>query len=465
MSVRRIASTSVALALVGATADVSAQSSTTVHGVGSLSLAYTDNMLGAPSDPPPGQPGPVKVWYLEVSPGIAVIHQSPRALHAFRYTHPFTLYFGHSDANTQSDVAAWQGLFTLSPVDELTLGVTVERSNNQISDLQRGAGQTTATSRLAGDNILFQGRLSQGYTREISDQWTVSQTSGVATVIPLDVPTPQPNRYDFLVGVVPEYTSGRNAFALVTNATYFYTGEVDEGGVYADSSAQIILASQFRWRHDLSVTWSTELSGGLAAAMRADPLRGGVWGPVALGALRYSDEGYDAELLVNRTLGPDLIVAQTLLADQVLLSGGVPVDRENHIVFETGTGYSYNRVVEVEDSGYVVAAPFSSPDTTADNRVISTYGTWVVDAALGWYPEEAPYVTLRYQHLEQIGNDDDTAPTPSFHRNTVMLTTGMMWPPREVPEVPTGTPERVDGTDRDERLRDQREVRGTPMNR
>lgn len=423
-----------------------------MHGVGTVSLAYTDNMLGTPSDPEPGEPSPVSVMFMELAPGIALIHDGPRAIHTFTYLHPITLYFGHSEANEQSDVGTWRGLFMLSPRDELTLGVNVERSNTRLANFQAGADQSAATSQLTGDNVLLQAQFGQGYSREFSAQWTMMQTSGVGTVIPLDVPAPQPNRYEFHLGGGPEYTIGRNAFAVLGNSTYFITSEVDEGGVFAEATAQIILSGIFRWRHDLSPAWSTEASAGVAAAMRADPIRGGVWGPIGLGALRYHSEGYEAEVMVHRTLGPDLVTAQTLMADHLLLSGGVPLHDEQNIVFRSGAGYSHNRTLVVEDAGYIFAAPFSTPDSTDDARLITTFDTWVFDASVGWYPEELPYVALRYQHLEQVGEETQIAPAATFHRNLVMLTTGMMWPSREVPQVPQGPAERVDDADRDDRI-------------
>ena len=452
MSVRRFGAVSVALCVVGIAANASAQSSTSVHGVGTFSLAYTDNMLGVSSDPEPGQPGPLDVWYLEIAPGLAVIHDGPRAMHTFTYLHPFTIYLGHSDANEQSDVGAWHALFTLSPRDELTLGVTMERSNTRLANLQSGADQTTAGSQLSGDNVLLQAAFTQGYSREFSAQWSAFQSASFRTVVPLDVPAPQPNRYELGLGLAPEYSEGRNSYAVLGDATYFTTSEVNEGGVFAPSTAQVVMSGRFRWRHDLSLSWSTEVSGGFAGAMRVDPVSGGVWGPVGLGAIRYDSEGYAAALVAHRTLGPDLITAQTLMADHILLSGGVPVDRENHIVFQTGTGFSHSRTLQVEDAGFVVAAPFATPKSTGNQRLITTFNTWVLDASLGWYPEALPYVALRYQHLEQVGEDSQFAPATTFHRNLAMLTVGMMWPSREVPQVPQGPSQRVDGADRDDRI-------------
>ena len=99
-------------------------------------------MLGAASDPDPGQPGPIDVWYLELAPGFSIIHDGPRALHTLTYQHPITIYLGHSDANEQSDMGAWRGLFTLSPRDELTLGLTAERTNTRVANLQSAASQS-----------------------------------------------------------------------------------------------------------------------------------------------------------------------------------------------------------------------------------------------------------------------------------------------------------------------------------
>jgi hypothetical protein len=415
-------------------------------------MAYTDNMFGSPSDPAPDQPGPIGVWFLEVAPGLRVIHDGPRALHMFTYLHPFTFYLGHSDATQQSDILTWNGLFNLSPRDELTLGLSAERSNTRLANFHAGANQTTASSQLTGDNLLLQSRATQAYAREISSQWRVTQMSAVGAVIPLDVPTPQPNRYEVNLGGGPEYTIGRNAFGVIGDATYFVTTEVDEGGVNAPSMQQVVLSGVFRWRHDLTETWSTEASGGLAGAMRVDPVRGGVWGPVWLGAIRYASEGYDAGLAVQRSLGPDLLTARTLMADHVLLSGSVPIDDENNIVLRTGTGYSHSRSLRVEEAGFLAVAPFATPKSTDNAQLVTTFDTFVLDASLGWYPEDLPYVEFRYQHLEQIGEESQIAPAATFHRNMGMVTVGMMWPARETPEVPRGGSSRVDNADRDDRI-------------
>ncbi|HNS97955.1 MAG TPA: hypothetical protein PLJ27_06615 [Polyangiaceae bacterium] len=452
MSVRRIVAVCAALLCFGFSHIARAQSDTTVHAVGNIGFGYTDNMFGTPSEPPPGQPGPVGVWMLELSPGLAIIHDSPRAIHTLTYAHPFTIYLGHSDSVQQSDVGAWNGLFTLSPRDELILGLSVERSNTRLGNLHAGAEQTTAASQLTGDNMLLQTRLSQLYSHEFSGQWRMTQNASAGAVIPLLVPTPQPNRYEVTLGAGPDYTTGRNAYGFSGEATYFFTSEVNEGGLNLESAAQIVMTGVFRWRHDLTETWSTELNGGFAGALRADPVRGGLWGPIALAAVRYASEGYDASLSIERSLGPDLLTARTVMADHVLLAGGVPIDQEHNIILRTGTGYSHSRSLEVAESGFLVVAPFATPKSTDDARLVTTFDTFVLDASIGWYPEDLPFVELRYQHLEQIGEQSQIAPAATFHRNMGMLSMGMMWPTRETPRVPQREPSRVDDADRDMRL-------------
>lgn len=427
----------VAVAII-ATVDLAhAESATSLHGVASASLAYTDNMYGVPSDGVLGQPGPVGVWFLEASPGLMLVHETPQSLHTLTYSHPFTQYLGQDLGTQQSDVGALRSLFTPSPHDELVLGLTVERSNTALGGFRAAPEQTTAPSYLQGDNVLLQARLSQEYAREVSPQWGMTLNSGAGTIVPVDVPSPQPIRYELVVGSGVEYTTGADRYAALAQGTYFLTSDVDDPCLSLAATSQIVLAGTLRWRHDLNDLWSTELSGGFAGALRADPIRGGVWGPVALAALRYAEEGYEGSLIAQRTLGPDLLTARTLMADHVLMAGTMPLDGDSTFVVRTGMGYAHNRSLQVEESGFLAGTPFATSRTEQNSHLLVTFDTLVFDAALGWYPEGLPFVELRGQHLEQVGGTSADAGVTSFHRNMGMLTAGMTWPSREPEHRPT----------------------------
>ncbi len=440
----------IGVALVMAAGLARAESATSLHGVGSVSLAHTDNMLGAPSDPAPGQLGPLGVWFLEASPGIMLVHETRQSLHTLTYSHPFTRYLGHDQSTQQSDVGAWRGLFTPSPQDEVVLGLTVERSNTALGGFQPTPDQTTAPSYLMGDNVLLQARLSQEYSHEFSPQWGMTLSSGAGTVVPIDVPAPQPIRYEFVLGSGVEHAVGAEQYAVLAEGTYFLTSEVDEPCMSLAATSQVVLSGTVRWRHDLNDLWSTETSGGVAGAVRTDPLRGGVWGPIALVALRYAEAGYEGSLIVQRTLGPDLLTARTLMADHLLVTGGVPLDRDSTFVFRTGMGYAHNRSLQVEESGFVAGTPFATSRTGKDPRLLATFDTLVFDGSVGWYPDDLPFVELRGQHLEQVGGASAEAGVTSFGRNMGMLTAGMTWPSREPARMQTREPRNADRTRRNE---------------
>ena len=437
MFVRSIAAAVAFLVVLGADSSANAQSATTLHGVGSASVAYTDNMLGSPTHPAQGQDGPIGVWFIDLSPGIRIIHESRSALYTLTYAHPFTFYLADPTDIRQSDVGLFTGVFALSARDELTFALSALRSDTRAAILRAQPNQTVGVHPQAtGQNLMLQADLAEEWSHDFTGQWRMIQRSGFGTIVPLLVPEPQPYRYQVLLGAGPEYRTARNAYGVDFDATYFYITEVNEGAYHIDSSAQVIASGAFRWRHDLSETWSTELRLGLAGAVRADPVRGGVWGPIGLASVQWADEGYDAQLSFQRTLGPDLVTATTMMADQVLLTAGVPLSREYQIVLRAGAGYAHNRGIQVEQAGFLAVLPFATPSSTKNARLVTTYDSYSLDVSLGWYPEELPYVELRYQHLEQIGVANQAVPASTYYRNLIMLTAGIVWPSRLPPQRP-----------------------------
>ena len=430
-----------------------AQNATTVHGVANVGIGYTDNMLGSPSEPAPDQPGPVSVWLLDLSPGIRLIHESPRALFTLTYSHPFTFYLGHWDATQHSDAGVFTSIFSLSPQDELTLGLAAYRSDVRLAALHSMPTQTVGTPQLTGRNLMLQANLTQGYSHEYTSQWRIAQRADFGTVLPLRVPTPQTHRYSFLLGAGPEYTLAHDALGFDIDGTYYYTTEVNEGGVFAESVAQVVLAGTFRWRHDLNDTWSTLASVGMAGALRADPFHNvGLWGPTASASIRYNDEGYEAALTVQRSLGPDLITATTVMADHVLLTAGLPISREHNVVFQAGGGFSHSRSLRVAEAGFLATPPFATPKVNKNAQLVTTFNSFAADASVGWYPLDILTFDLRFSHVRQVGVENQIAPAATFHRSLIMLNAGVMWPARDVPPVPPRDPTRVDGADRDSRI-------------
>ena len=51
----------------------SAQETTSFHGLGDATVGYSDNLLAAPSDPEPGQPGPEAAYFTRIATGVAMV--------------------------------------------------------------------------------------------------------------------------------------------------------------------------------------------------------------------------------------------------------------------------------------------------------------------------------------------------------------------------------------------------------
>jgi hypothetical protein len=430
MFMQRVTNLAVAIALLLCSAVTHAD--TSVHATASFTAEYNDNILGAPDTPPPGVAGPVRAFSLQPAPGAALYHDAPRARFAITYAHPFIFYLGHPEADTSADVGTILGIFELSPTEELTAALNVNRFTTSVSTL-KAANQSGAVAQPVGDSTLFNVALEQTYSREFSYEWQLLQTFGAGVTHPLSSDLPQPTTLHVHGGLGPEYRLQNHAFALLPAISYtrpFYdapSDEVDDAGFLADD--QYIFSALGRWRWDWTLSWSSEASAGLVLPFNGagDVAVAPIWGA----AIRFDQEGYGAALEYTRTMAPDLITGQTFYSDLIRLSGAMPIIASENIGIQAGTGFAWSRIV--------------SDQQAIDSDVVNTWG---LDAAIGWFPELYPQVALRYQRIQQFNAPDDQLVLPNFTRNIVGITISYSYPPRNF-VVPTAPPKRVDGGDRD----------------
>ncbi len=410
----------------------SARADTTLHVIGSASVGYNDNLLGTPSDPAPGEPTPIRTWFLEVAPGFTVFHESPRALHQLTYTHPMAVYFSDNDLDAASDIVSWRGMFTLSPRDELTLGASVARSRINAGVLRNQVGQDATMVTPAGAGVAVTIGANQGYTHDFDQQWHGLQTASFTTATHVGSSSSEPNHYLIDASVGTEYTVGDDGFALVLTGGWFFTPPQREGGVQITPRQDLLnLGSEARWRHDWSPRWSTRTTAGVVASVDPHDVWDPLWSPTWSTGLFYFAEGPTASLVYARTVAPNVLTGQNYLTDQVTLNGGVPLSQNVPLLLGSSIAGARSRGIDV-------------PTHTLTNTVRSVSG----DVSLSWLSDAGIGASIRYQHYRQYGDESDIAPLATFHRNVVQLTIGGMFPPRELPTVPGGPPVRVDGGDR-----------------
>lgn len=377
-------------------------------------------------------PTPLRTWFVEVAPGLTVFHESPRALHQITYTHPMAVYFADNSLDASSDVVTWQGLFVLSPRDELMLGAGVTRSRINAGVLRSAVGQGSTAVVPQGDASAVTVTANEAYTHDFSPRWHGLQNSAVSASTRVGRGPDEPNHYLVDAGLGGEYTVGNDGFALLGHGSWFFTpADTQDGVETAPREDQLILGADIRWRRDWTPRWSTSTSVGAAASVDPQDVRHILWSPIWSAGLFYFVEGPSASLIYSRSVAPNVLTGQNYLTDQLTLTGGLPLSESVPLVLGSSLAAAQSRAIDATTQ-------------TLQGRVRSLMG----DASLGYFSQGGLAASIRYQHYRQYGDDTDLQPVPTFHRNVVQLTIGGMFPARELPEVPGRRPVRVDGGDR-----------------
>lgn len=409
-----------------------AQQSTSIHGTGEVTFGYSDNLLAEPSDPQPGQPGPRASRFARVAPGLALVHETRRVQHVLTFVHAANLALDIEGEQSSSDTVRWESFLTLSARDELTLAAFAERSSTRIAALSQPAGQGTSSPQTFTDDELLTFGASERYARDLSSRWRFNQSASLDATTPYRTEGEQPTRLYPRVGSGLALMVERNAFALQAEGGAFWHSSYGEGDDREPSATEVLVELRGEWTHDLTPVWSTFASFGAAGSTLAHDPSTLVAALVWRGAVRFDDDGYAAELGVERSVVPNLLLAQVLLSDQVSASGELPLVRPWQVYVQSTLAYAHHRTLNVERGGYA-----------------NEFDTGIADVATEWRPDGLPWVALRYQHQRQLGDETGEIPVLPFQRNTVSITAGYMFPPRELPRVPVVPPRRVDGGDRD----------------
>ena len=405
----------------------SAQAQTTVHATGLVGISYTDNLLGAPSQPQLGSAPRVSTFYLTLTPGIELYHDRERSRYFLAYSHPINIYLGHNSLSTSGDVALGRGIWSLSPQDELLLGTSASRMTTAAS-----LGTPQAGVPAAGDGrsrLLILGADEQ-LTHAFSERWQGRQFANVARTEVLSGPSPQPTRYSATAGLGVDYVLDRNAWGLQTTTTYFWLGKATEGTVVQGQRRQLVVDSFARFRRDLSETWSCETRLGVVnvSDFSSPIFTAPRWGA----SLLWSREALSADLGYDRTVTVSMITGYTYLSDTVQANFRMPLVPTAHLNAVAGMGLSHNQILT----------------SNQDLGTLRTY-VWASQASVGYFPDtELLQVFLTYSHFEQNNQGGYSVLAPTFTRNTISLFVSGRFPSRAFSEIPSASPRRVDGADR-----------------
>ena len=405
----------------------SSQAQTTAHATGLVGISYTDNLLGAPSQPRTGSAPPISTFYLTLTPGLELYSDYERARYFLAYSHPFNIYLGHNQLNTSGDMVLGRGIWSLSPQDELLLGLSASQMSTAAS---LNAPQAGVPAMGDGRSRLFTLGIDEQLTHGFSERWQGKQFANFARTEMLSGPISQPTFYRTTAGVGVDYILNHNAWGLQTSSTYFWLGKVPEGTIVQGQRRQFVVDSFARFRRDVSETWSCETRLGIVNVydLSSHVFTTPRWGATLL----WNQDARSAFLAYDRTAMVSMITGYTYLSDAVQLNIQMPLVPAAHLSAIAATGLSHNQILT----------------SNADLGSIKTY-VWASQMSVGYFPDtELPQIILSYSHFEQYNQNGESILAPTFTRNTVSLTVSGRFPARVLNDVPSTTPQRVDSGDR-----------------
>jgi hypothetical protein len=405
----------------------SVQAQTTLHATGLVGISYTDNLLGAPSQPQLGSAPPVSTFYLTLTPGLELYNDNERSRYFLAYSHPFNIYLDHNNLSTSGDVVLGRGIWLLSPQDELLLGISASRMTTAAS---LGTPQPGAPAIGDGRSRLLTLGADEHLTHAFSERWQGKQFANAARTETLSGPISLPTFYSTTAGLGVDYALDRNAWGLQTSTTYFWLGQVPEGTVVLGQRRQLIVDSFARFRRDLNETWSCEARLGI---VNVSDLGSGIFTAPRWGAtLLWNREALSASLGYDRTVTVSMITGYTYLSDTVQANFHMPLVPIAHLSAVAGMGLSHNQILTFNQ----------------DLGTLRTY-VWASQASVGYFPDtELPQVFLTYSHFEQHNQGGYSVIAPTFTRNTISLFVSGRFPSRAFSDIPSASPQRVDGADR-----------------
>jgi hypothetical protein len=405
---------------------------TSVHATGRVGLSYTDNAQGVSSRSSAGGARQTSAFFLTLTPGLALYHDRERSRYLLTYAHPFTFHIGRSNLNTDGDMAAGNGLWLLSPRDELIVGVTANRMTGAaLSAVVPDSGASAVND---GRTRSLMVSINEQLSHAFSERWRGRQFNSVSRMETLSGPVNQPVRNSASAGLGLDYALDRDSWGVQSAATFFWRSSMPEStGLLLQPRRQLIIDSFARYRRDLTEMWSCEAR--LGVVMPSDLSRTRAmprWGA----SLFWRGEAQTAVLAYDRTFLPNMTTGDLSLSDTVQFNLGFPLLPSAHLFAAISASASRNQIV--------------STNQELNAGRISVWGT---QAAVSYVPDaELPNVSLTISHLEQHSSSPQTVQAPSLARNTISLIITGHYPPRAFHPVPVTLPQRVDGSDRDPTL-------------
>jgi hypothetical protein len=389
------------------------------------SVGITDNVAGSV------QGSEVADGFARISPSLVVAYEADRTLHHLAYSFSYFLYMQHPDINSYANRLRYATSFQPSAHTRLAFAAGGTHGKRQLYNLLEAADSSDPNV-LADDRIsetFATAGVSQFLAWEITPVWELSQSVAFEAYVPIESELTRSTNYSVggLLGV------GRNwsfdALTLRLRVDFFTFGEYELEGDLRPAQHGVMSRADLQWLHDLTPSWSTELTTGATAAIDVDESSHSFVHPLVLAAIRYRQERWQVEVAVEHSARPDLLTSRITLNNSANISASYPFDRQADWVARATAGYRYS--IFNEEGEW--------------SELSEGYHGVLCDAGLSWRAHATLYLDARYQFMRLSGGGLGQSDSGVVSAHVGLLGVTFTYPPEGLPiRVPSLRRTRVD---------------------
>jgi hypothetical protein len=390
------------------------------HLEGSVSAGGTDNALAVPA----GAPGAHADAFVLARAAVAVSRSSPNTEHRLQYEFSGQQQAREAQGRMLSHQLTWRLLTT--PSADLLLDLRAElhygRTSSALVQLPRleadpaPQGQPSSSAQPGEPLTVLSGQAS-ALARYVWPRWHLEVGSGVRGLVPGDDERGPPRGYDVEGWTGFAHTRSLDQIGLGVRAGYHHSGDISPAGVLFPAHAATRGEALLTWHHEFFAALTSQLEGGVLVIRTLDRT---LTEPTARGALAYAHEGDELRLEAGRDATPNLLVGETLLADQAALTAGLRTGRWGQWRLTARAGYERDH--------------FAAGGLTDSAAATVLTGR----AGAGYQIGRGVALTLEYGYTDQRSagpplEPGQYRPLASFRRSVLMLTLDLDYPAEERP--------------------------------
>ena len=399
-----------ALAFLSAERQSPAQSATSLHGTGDLTVAVDTNVSSEGAQSVDGA--------FTVSPGLLLLHRLPRGGLAASWTRSFVFFVVNDTSSASTDSGRLDFNYQLSELDTIGLSAGLDRTRTNLISLN-SPSSTTAAAQPSSPVQLLTPTLSERYDRRLSDRWSIAQTAGGSVTLPLSDDEGTATLATATASLGPTVSFEQHDLTPAATFAYYYLSRTPltitliQAGVDLEDLDepvhQFFPGGELTWGWRFADEWESRATGGVQVPIN---LEGDTdIFPVGRLAALWQRGMHGASLVLSRAMNPSFQTQQVFLTHAATLSGFLPIVEEENVFAEGATSVAHNDIYAVDEA-------------LGGARATSL----TIDMSVAWTPIGWPTTfRARYQYNRQFATNDPVL-LQRFERHTGLLGASFILP-------------------------------------